>query len=66
MREDFAQKIVDTPIGIHEHINKFDRTSIKALVNSIAGLEIIDDAEDAEDLGWIKTLTGRFLARKVA
>jgi Methyltransferase domain len=64
MREDFRQKIIDNPIGIHEHINKFDRTSIRTLIQSIAGLEIVDDAEDAEDLGWIRTLTGRFLARK--
>jgi len=64
MRENFEQRIVDPPIGIHEHINKFDRTSIRALVDSIPGLEIVDDAEDGEDLGWVRTITGRFLARK--
>ena len=64
MHEDFKQRIIDTPIGIHEHLNRFDRTSIQTLVGSIVGLEMIDDLEDSEDLGWIKTLTGRFLARK--
>lgn len=64
VREDFAQKIIDTPIGIHEHINKFDRTSILTLLASIVGLEIIDDAEDVVDFGWMKGLIGRFLARK--
>jgi Methyltransferase domain len=64
VREDFAQKIIDTPIGIHEHINKFDRKSILALVESIVELETIDEAEDVVDLGWIKGLMGRILARK--
>ena len=64
VRDDFAHKIIDTPIGIHEHVNKFDRTSIKALVGSIAGLEVIDEAEDVVDIGWISGLMGRILARK--
>jgi len=66
MREVVAQRIIDTPIGIHEHLNKFDRTSIRTLVDSIPGLEIVDDAEEAEDLGWTKTIAGRFLAKKLA
>jgi hypothetical protein len=64
MREDFARKIIDTPITIHEHMNMFDRTSIRALIGSIKGLELVDDAEDVVDLGWIKGLNGRFLARR--
>lgn len=64
MREDFARKIIDTPILVHEHMNRFDRTSIRTLVDSIAGLELIDDAEDVVDVGWASGLMGRFLARK--
>jgi hypothetical protein len=64
MREDFRQKVIDRPICIHEHINKFDRTSIQNLVRSIPDLEIVDDAEDGEELGWVKTITGRILARR--
>jgi hypothetical protein len=64
MREDFAQRIIDAPIIIHEHLNKFDRTSIRALIESTAGLELIDDAEDVVEHGWISGLNGRFLARK--
>jgi len=54
MREDFARRIIDTPITVHEHMNMFDRTSIRALIGSINGLELVDDAEDVVDLGWIK------------
>jgi SAM-dependent methyltransferase len=64
MRDDFAQRIIDTPIIIHEHLNKFDCTSIRSLVKSVAGLELIDDAEDVVEHGWINGLNGRFLARK--
>ena len=64
MREDFARKIIDTPIIIHEHLNKFDRTSIQKLIGSVAELELIDDAEDAVEHGWISGLNGRFLAKK--
>jgi SAM-dependent methyltransferase len=64
MREDFAQRIIDVPIIIHEHLNKFDGTSIRRLVQSTAGLELVDDAEDVVELGWISGLVGRFLARK--
>jgi hypothetical protein len=65
MREDFRQKIVDTPVSIHEHMNKFDHVSIPALIRSIDGLELIDEAEDVVDLGWLRGLMGRFLARKI-
>lgn len=65
MRENFAGRIIDNPITIHEHINLLDRTSIRTLVGSIAGLELIDDAEDIVDFGWTKGLIGRFLARKI-
>jgi SAM-dependent methyltransferase len=64
VREDFERKIIDTPITIHEHMNLFDRTSIRTLVGSIVGLELIDDAEDITDLGWISGLIGRFLVKK--
>jgi 2-polyprenyl-3-methyl-5-hydroxy-6-metoxy-1,4-benzoquinol methylase len=64
MRADFAQRIIDTPIIIHEHMNMFDHTSIRNLVGSIGGLELIDDAEDIVDFGWISGIIGRFLARK--
>jgi hypothetical protein len=65
MREDFAQRIMDAPIIIHEHLNKFDCTSIRSLVKSIAGLELVDDAEDIVEHGWVNGLNGRFLARKI-
>jgi SAM-dependent methyltransferase len=65
MRKDFAQRVVDVPIIIHEHLNKFDRTSIESLVKSIAGLELIDDVEDLVEQGWINGLNGRFLAKKI-
>jgi hypothetical protein len=45
-------------------MNLFDRTSIRTLVESVVGLELVDDAEDVVDLGWVKGLNGRFLARK--
>ena len=61
----FEQKIIDPPIIIHEHLNIFDRTSIRALIHSVDGLELVDDAEDVVEQGWIQGLTGRFLARKV-
>jgi hypothetical protein len=63
--EDTAQRIIDTPITVHEHMNLFDRTSIRALFGAIAGLELVDDAEDVVDIGWTKGLIGRFLARKI-
>ena len=65
VREDFERRVIDTPITIHEHINLFDRASVVALVGSIDGLVLIDDAEDVVDLGWISGLIGRFLVRKV-
>jgi hypothetical protein len=46
-------------------MNLFDRTSIRALFGAIAGLELVDDAEDVVDIGWTKGLIGRFLARKI-
>jgi len=61
----FEQKIIDPPIIIHEHLNIFDRTSIRALIHSVDGLELVDDAEDVVEQGWIQGLTGRLLARKV-
>ena len=45
IRENSIRNIIDTPITIHEHMNLFDRTSIRVLVASIEGLEMIDDAE---------------------
>lgn len=65
VREDFERKIIDTPIIIHEHMNRFDRVSVRTLVESIVGLKLIDDAEDMVDFGWISALVGRFLVRKV-
>ena len=64
VRDDFAQRIIDTPITIHEHINLFDPTSVRTMVGSITGLELVDDANDIVDFGWTKTLIGRFLVRK--
>jgi SAM-dependent methyltransferase len=64
VRNDFAQRIIDTPILIHEHMNRLDRVSIRALVESVAGLELIDESQDVVDLGWISGLMGRYLARK--
>jgi hypothetical protein len=64
VRENFAGRIIDTAITIHEHMNLLDRTSIRTLVGSILGLELIDDAEDIVDFGWTKGLIGRFLVRK--
>lgn len=64
VRENFAGRIIDTPITIHEHMNLLDRTSIRILVGSIVGLELIDDAEDIVDCGWTKGLIGRFLVKK--
>ena len=65
IRGDFRRGIIDSPILVHEHINTFGRESIRALVRSIVGLELIDDAEDVVDLGWVRGQLGRFLARKV-
>jgi len=65
VHEDCAQKVIDTPIAIHEHINLFDRTSMLGLIKSIQELELLDDTEEAIDLGWIVGYVGRFLARKV-
>ena len=64
VRDDFAQRIIDTPITIHEHMNLFDPTSVRTMVGSITGLELVDDANDIVDFGWTKTLIGRFLVRK--
>ena len=52
------------PISIHEHMNLFGRTSIRTLVASIVGLELVDEAEDIMDIGWTKGLIGRFLVKK--
>ena len=63
--EDFAQRIIDNPITIHEHMNLFDRTSIRTLAESIVGLELVDGAEDIVDFGWAgRGLIGRSLVRK--
>lgn len=64
MREDFANRIADTPIGIHEHMNTFNSTSIRALIESVPGLELVDNAEDVVDFGWTKALIERFLAAR--
>jgi hypothetical protein len=64
IRDDFAQRIIDTPITIHEHMNLFDPTSVRTLVGSITGLELVDDANDIVGFGWAKALLGRFLVRK--
>jgi hypothetical protein len=45
-------------------MNLFDRKSVRTLVGSITGLELVDDAKDIVDFGWTKTLIGRFLVRK--
>lgn len=63
MREACLQRVIDPTIEIHEHINKYDRTSIRALIDSIEGVEMIDDEEGVIDLGWCRGLVGRFLAR---
>jgi hypothetical protein len=47
--DNFAGKIIDTSITLHEHMNLFDLTSIRTLIGSIDGLELIDDAEDVVD-----------------
>lgn len=65
VRTAFEQRIIDTPITIHEHMNLFDRVSLRSLINSIGALELVDDSEDVVDLGWCKGLNGRFLARKI-
>lgn len=65
VHEDFARRIIDTPIIIHEHINLFDRMSMRSLIESIDGLELIDEAEETFDIGWIIGSFGRFLAKKV-
>ena len=49
VRDDFAQRIIDTPITIHEHMNLFDPTSVRTMVGSITGLELVDDANDIVD-----------------
>ncbi len=67
MRNDFAHRIVDTPILIHEHINKFDILGMQKLVESIDGLELLDCAQDQVDQGykaWDTGVNGRFLIRK--
>jgi hypothetical protein len=64
VREAFARRIVDNPIGIHEHMNRYDHGSIPSLIGSISGLEMLDDGEDVVELGWVSGLIGRFLARK--
>ena len=63
VRDNLTQRIIDTPIIIHEHMNAFDRVSIRELLKSIR-MEMVDDAADVIDLGWIRGLVGRFLARK--
>jgi hypothetical protein len=65
VREDLERKIIDSPIAIHEHMNLFDRVSMRALVGSISGLELIDQEEDVVDIGWVSGLVGRFLVRKI-
>ena len=62
--DEFDQRIIDTPIFIHEHLNLFDRMSMRGLIESIEGLELVDDEEEALDIGWIVGNFGRFLARK--
>jgi hypothetical protein len=64
IHEDFKGSIIDMPISIHEHMNLFGRTSIRTLVASIVGLELVDEAEDIMDIGWTKGLIGRFLVKK--
>jgi hypothetical protein len=45
-------------------MNLFDPTSVRTLVGSITGLELVDDANDIVGFGWAKALLGRFLVRK--
>lgn len=64
VRDDFADRVIDKPITIHEHMNLFDRMSVRSLIGSIAELELIDDTEDVVDYGWVSGINGRFLVRK--
>ena len=63
-REDFEQKIIDPPLGIHEHMNRFDRITIPCLFATSPNLELIDQEDSILNLGWISGLIGRYLARR--
>jgi hypothetical protein len=64
VREDSARRIIDMPITIHEHMNSFDRMSIRTIVGSISGLELTDDAEDVVDALWASGLRGTILGQE--
>lgn len=64
MKEDFSGRIIDDPIGIHEHINYYDSHGIPQLVASLDRLELLDQAVDPVDIGWTRAVIGRYLVRK--
>lgn len=61
---DFSRRIVDGCIGIHEHMNFFDKEGIPRLARSIPGLDLLDSWEQDVDIGWTRGTIGRFLIRK--
>jgi hypothetical protein len=53
---DFASDLLLTPghyYLVHEHINKYCLRSIRALIESVGQLSMLDLREDATNVGWI-------------
>jgi hypothetical protein len=63
-RDDLRRRMIDNPVVIHEHMNKFDNLGVKELVKSVSGLELIDSATGTVDVGWTKGDIGRYLIQK--
>jgi len=62
----FALRMMDQAVSIHEHINLYDTSGIPGLINSINGMELIDQQDDVIDIGWSRARVGRYLIRKNA
>lgn len=62
----FRARVVDEPFIIHEHINRYDRTTISTMIRSMNYMELVAEEDEITDLGWTRASIGRYLARKLA
>lgn len=65
MRQDFDAKAIDTPVCIHEHLNKFYAGAVSKLISSLPSLELIAESQDDVSCGWCRFVAIRVLARKL-
>jgi hypothetical protein len=61
----FQTRTVDMVVPIHEHINQYSDTSLRALVDSIDMLRVLRTEHALIDCGWTTATVGRCLAQRI-